>query len=384
MPSSNHDSSLDDRRGPNRPANGERRPCPSCGGMMRFLEWYEVTHARVTVTLPVWVCSCGDETFVRPEPILQAFRKRGARATATPLRMRSDKKRMESWYATGWPDGLIQAFRMNCPSCGFGFVYVRTEADTYVFHCCRKQADSADRWPDAPATAMTDPKTRPSGTPMATPHESASGQEVLDPVCGMTDLPAGRRSRNTSRADLLLSAARVASTSSRRRPGQFITGRSAAAVATAPQPDDAREYTCPMDPEVRQEGPGACPKCGMALEPVIVAARRRRPSGPARCIPRSCATQPGLCPICGMALEPRTVTLEEREPRTRRHDAPLRWSLVSDGADSRLHGVGVAAGPAAAACASAGGRDWIAARAGDARRPVGRLAVLRSAAGRRS
>jgi len=26
-------------------------------------------------------------------------------------------------------------------------------------------------------------------------------------------------------------------------------------------------YTCPMHPEVRQEGPGSCPKCGMALEP---------------------------------------------------------------------------------------------------------------------
>jgi Cu+-exporting ATPase len=28
------------------------------------------------------------------------------------------------------------------------------------------------------------------------------------------------------------------------------------------------EYTCPMDPEIRQLGPGVCPKCGMALEPV--------------------------------------------------------------------------------------------------------------------
>jgi Cu+-exporting ATPase len=27
------------------------------------------------------------------------------------------------------------------------------------------------------------------------------------------------------------------------------------------------EYTCPMHPEVRQIGPGTCPKCGMALEP---------------------------------------------------------------------------------------------------------------------
>ncbi len=36
-----------------------------------------------------------------------------------------------------------------------------------------------------------------------------------------------------------------------------------------PQPT-AAEYTCPMHPEVRQAGPGACPKCGMALEPVAV------------------------------------------------------------------------------------------------------------------
>ena len=29
-------------------------------------------------------------------------------------------------------------------------------------------------------------------------------------------------------------------------------------------------YTCPMHPEVRQVGPGSCPKCGMALEPEII------------------------------------------------------------------------------------------------------------------
>ena len=31
-------------------------------------------------------------------------------------------------------------------------------------------------------------------------------------------------------------------------------------------------YTCPMHPEVRQIGPGSCPKCGMALEPLIAGA----------------------------------------------------------------------------------------------------------------
>lgn len=38
---------------------------------------------------------------------------------------------------------------------------------------------------------------------------------------------------------------------------------------SAAVPKDA-EYTCPMHPEIRQVGPGACPICGMALEPVMV------------------------------------------------------------------------------------------------------------------
>nr|WP_300046448.1 heavy metal-binding domain-containing protein [uncultured Nocardioides sp.] len=43
---------------------------------------------------------------------------------------------------------------------------------------------------------------------------------------------------------------------------------------TAPTPaaGEAVEYTCPMHPEIRQDGPGTCPICGMALEPVIVTA----------------------------------------------------------------------------------------------------------------
>ena len=32
------------------------------------------------------------------------------------------------------------------------------------------------------------------------------------------------------------------------------------------------KYTCPMHPEVIQDGPGPCPKCGMALEPKDVSA----------------------------------------------------------------------------------------------------------------
>src|SRR3546814_12538665 len=41
-------------------------------------------------------------------------------------------------------------------------------------------------------------------------------------------------------------------------------------LGPAPEPEPALAgviYTCPMHPEVRQQGPGACPICGMALEP---------------------------------------------------------------------------------------------------------------------
>ena len=43
----------------------------------------------------------------------------------------------------------------------------------------------------------------------------------------------------------------------------------AAAVATAPPLGAATIYTCPMHPEIRQDRPGHCPKCGMTLEPVL-------------------------------------------------------------------------------------------------------------------
>jgi len=41
---------------------------------------------------------------------------------------------------------------------------------------------------------------------------------------------------------------------------------------TTPPADEVIEFTCPMHPEVRQLGPGSCPICGMALEPLVVTA----------------------------------------------------------------------------------------------------------------
>jgi hypothetical protein len=54
------------------------------------------------------------------------------------------------------------------------------------------------------------------------------------------------------------------------RVGSLHDGREGPANAALPDPGDAdpREYVCPMHPEVRQIGPGSCPKCGMPLVPV--------------------------------------------------------------------------------------------------------------------
>ena len=77
---------------------------------------------------------------------------------------------------------------------------------------------------------------------------------------------------------------------------------------------DDVEYTCPMDPEVRQQGPGACPKCGMALEPAAFTAPTTRMEYTCPMHPEIVRSEPGQCPICGMALEPRTVIAEEVNP----------------------------------------------------------------------
>src|SRR4051812_8965064 len=54
-------------------------------------------------------------------------------------------------------------------------------------------------------------------------------------------------------------------------PDRYVetTGRS---VPTRPTVDADVEYTCPMHPQIRQMGPGSCPICGMALEPVLATA----------------------------------------------------------------------------------------------------------------
>ncbi len=75
--------------------------------------------------------------------------------------------------------------------------------------------------------------------------------------------------------------------------------------------DPTAIYTCPMHPEIEQQGPGACPRCGMALEPKSVPLASTRTEYTCPMHPEIVQDKPGTCPKCGMALEPRTVDVEE-------------------------------------------------------------------------
>ena len=163
---------------------------------------------------------------------------------------------------------------------------------------------------------------------MATAHETAPAQQVVDPVCGMTIDPADAVGHAEYEGKTYYFCSDSCLTQFRADPAQFVEPDRTSAPSAAHQHVDT-EYTCPMDPEVRQLGPGACPKCGMALEPVM-AAPVTKTEWTCPMHPEIVRDEPGSCPICGMALEPRTVTLEDRNPdlddMTRRFRASLLFT----------------------------------------------------------
>jgi P-type Cu+ transporter len=71
-------------------------------------------------------------------------------------------------------------------------------------------------------------------------------------------------------------------------------------------------YTCPMHPEIQEEKPGNCPKCGMALEPTGAPATPTKTKYTCPMHPEIVQDHPGNCPKCGMALEPVIIGGEER------------------------------------------------------------------------
>ena len=98
-------------------------------------------------------------------------------------------------------------------------------------------------------------------------HEHSSRDEIpgtadLDPVCGMTVKPESPHATDLDGIHYRFCSAKC-KTKFDAEPARYL----------GPPPVEAAvpgaEYTCPMHPEIRQLGPGTCPKCGMALEPML-------------------------------------------------------------------------------------------------------------------
>lgn len=129
-----------------------------------------------------------------------------------------------------------------------------------VMACC-STAGSQSATPSA--TTNPDPSIAKSSC-CAKPAQTSPG-DVLDPVCGMHVDPetAGHRAENDGQVYYFCSdRCREKFVAD---PGRYLD-KSTSASEPVPQ---GTIYTCPMHPEVQQIGPGSCPKCGMALEPMV-------------------------------------------------------------------------------------------------------------------
>jgi len=94
-------------------------------------------------------------------------------------------------------------------------------------------------------------------------HPAAKAPAAVDPVCGMTVDPASCRHRYDHAGRTYYFCAAGCRGKFAADPDKYLN-KTTAGEPTA----EGVIYTCPMHPQVRQAGPGSCPICGMALEPV--------------------------------------------------------------------------------------------------------------------
>src|SRR5258708_7546752 len=95
---------------------------------------------------------------------------------------------------------------------------------------------------------------------------------AIDPVCGMSVDPARAAGKSTYQGKDRYFCSKGCLAKFEADPEKYLHPVAEPEPMSAPmsgQPDSTI-YTCPMHPEVRKIGPGSCPKCGMALEPVTL------------------------------------------------------------------------------------------------------------------
>ena len=165
----------------------------------------------------------------------------------------------------------------------------------------------------APADLIPLGKKKPLPMMMSAHQAPAIGE--IDPVCGMTVQPATAAGSYEYRGKKYYFCAVRCLEKFRTDPDYYLTPPEQRTPKPMPVPASGiTKYVCPMDPDVLETKPGACPICGMALEPADVTAASTRTEYTCPMHPEVVQADQGNCPICGMALEPRTVTAEEVNP----------------------------------------------------------------------
>jgi P-type Cu+ transporter len=99
---------------------------------------------------------------------------------------------------------------------------------------------------------------------------ASAEHRVKDPVCGMWVDPHAAKHRAEHNGQPYYFCSAGCREKFLADPARYLDP--AAATAKVEAVSEGTIYTCPMHPEVRQVGPGSCPICGMALEPVLVSA----------------------------------------------------------------------------------------------------------------
>ena len=97
--------------------------------------------------------------------------------------------------------------------------------------------------------------------------------KTTDPVCGMSVDPASAKYKTVHNGETTYFCCPACKQKFDADPAKYADGP----PASAPAPKGTI-YTCPMDPEIIQEGPGTCPICGMALEPMGIPAADEGPN----------------------------------------------------------------------------------------------------------
>jgi len=142
------------------------------------------------------------------------------------------------------------------------------EGTTYYF-CCKGCHDKfvADPQKYLHGHVTTENCCGGDAPQLVTLSAGPAAAKVKDVVCGMTIDPATAAASAEYKGETYFFCSKGCHTKFTADPEKYLNP---APAAPPPAGAETMEYTCPMDPQIRQIGPGTCPICGMALEPVGV------------------------------------------------------------------------------------------------------------------